>query len=76
MNSRRRLQSRLMTTLIALLSIVFFSSHAWAEPPVGTTIITGEKFGAMWYEQELSGVPMWWFRGALERYDLTGEAGA
>ena len=38
--------------------------------------VSVERFGVLKYQAELPGVPMWWFRSALERYDLTGEGAA
>jgi uncharacterized protein len=35
--------------------------------------VSSDRFGVLSYEAELPGVPIWWFRSALERYDLTTE---
>jgi len=35
--------------------------------------VSRDRFGLLTYQQELPGVPLRWFRSALERYDLTGD---
>ena len=34
--------------------------------------VSGERFGLIGYEQELPGMPLWWFEQALTKYDLWG----
>jgi len=36
--------------------------------------VSDERFGLLMYDNELPGMPMWWFHNALDRYALTRDA--